>query len=605
MMHLVDRALPVLAAALFTFSGNPLGAQDQPGLLQAGAKAPDFVSVDLAGREVRLSDYQGKVVVLDFWATWCGPCKASLPHVQAIAKAEKEHDVVVLAVCTSDSRAKFEEWVAKNQDLYPDIVFTCDPHDRSSDSFEQRASQRLYHVAGLPTKFVIGKDGKVALTMVGYEDGDRRLEAGLARAGVSIDPATAKAGEAQAEKQAKEDAARAAEAAANPPPPFWPQFGSIKAGEAMPDFTLIGPDGAELQSASLRGKPVIVAFAWAEIVPKQLLQQMQERYSAYGVQVLAAVVYTSRQDYQQWVAANGPNTTFATGVDPAGKLAGGADATQEERDAYDKKAVIHRFFTGNMTPGMPAFVFADADGKLVGAFNQGKWQDAIGNMLLHLGIKLKPEDMPERLARPEAFVPEAPRAPEPRVPPIQVGSMAPDFTMQDKDGQDVRLADYRGKIVVLDFWATWCGPCKASMPHTDEVADHYADQDVVVLASCTSDERKAFEGWVRQHQQDFPHLLFLHDAAGKSAARASHRLYGVSGIPQQFVIDRDGRIVAAVDGYMQGEVLLEGALAKAGVKVDAAILQQAAADQQKRDDRRSKAVPAVRMGDGVPAKKLR
>jgi hypothetical protein len=129
------------------------------------------------------------------------------------------------------------------------------------------------------------------------------------------------------------------------------------------------------------------------------------------------------------------------------------------------------------------------------------------------------------------------------------------------------------------------------MPHTDEVADTYGNQDVVVLASCTSDERKAFESWARQHQQDYPHMLFLHDAAGKSEARASHKLYGVSGIPHQFVIDRDGKIAASVGGYIQGEVLLEAALAKAGVKVDAAILEKAAADQQKRDESRARSQP--------------
>jgi len=79
--------------------------------------------------------------------------------------------------------------------------------------------------------------------------------------------------------------------------------------------------------------------------------------------------------------------------------------------------------------------------------------------------------------------------------------------------------------------------------------------------------------------------VFAHDAAEKTPERASRRLYGVSGIPQQFVIDRTGKIVAEVGGYIAGEVLLDAALAKAGVKVDPAILEQAAADQKKRDER--------------------
>src|SRR5690606_17851449 len=101
---------------------------------------PDFVSLDADGNEVRLSDFAGKVVVLDFWATWCRPCLASLPHVQELTAEHKKHDVVTLAVCTSDSRKRFEEWVVEHAKEYPAVRFTSDPHDRGSDTFEQRAS---------------------------------------------------------------------------------------------------------------------------------------------------------------------------------------------------------------------------------------------------------------------------------------------------------------------------------------------------------------------------------------------------------------------------------------------------------------------------------
>ena len=246
-----------IAAALFAFASVQLAAQDEPKLLAQGQKAPDFVSTTIDGKEVRISDYAGKVVVIDFWATWCGPCIASFPHVQEVAKAHAAHEVVVLAVCTSDSRSKFEEWVKKNGATYPNLVFTCDPNDRSSKTFDQRASQALYHVQGIPTKFVVGKDGVITMAIVGHSDGDTRFEAALARAGVPVDAATQKRGEEQASDAAKAEAEEQKKRAANPPPSFYPQFGSIPHGKDAPDFSLVGKDGAEFSLSSMRGKPVV------------------------------------------------------------------------------------------------------------------------------------------------------------------------------------------------------------------------------------------------------------------------------------------------------------------------------------------------------------
>ncbi len=169
-------------------------------LLSAGSVAPDFNSQDLAGKTVKLSDWKDKVVVLDFWATWCGPCMQSLPHTQEVARHYKDQGVVVWASCTSDTRAKFEEWVKTSQTKYADIVFTCDPNERGSATFDERASKKLYGVSGIPTQFIIGRDGKVAAALVGYYADDARLEAGLARAGIKVEAAIVAKGEEQFQK---------------------------------------------------------------------------------------------------------------------------------------------------------------------------------------------------------------------------------------------------------------------------------------------------------------------------------------------------------------------------------------------------------------------
>jgi peroxiredoxin len=245
---------------------------------------------------------------------------------------------------------------------------------------------------------------------------------------------------------------------------------------------------------------------------------------------------------------------------------------------------------GVLTP-VPTTIAVSADGRLIG-WSSGhgpNYGEAIGNLLLRAGVKLAEADRPKKVttdAELKAYAEErAARAAAAatRTKMLEPGAMAPDFTTTDLAGKPVRLSDYRGKVVVLDFWATWCGPCLSSMPHTQEVAAKYKDQGVVVLGSCTSDARDKFETWVKANQAKYPDFIFSHDPAERGADRASAKLYGVGGIPQQFIIDRAGRIAATVTGYLAGEVLLDAALARAGILVAPEILAKAAIDAKKRD----------------------
>jgi len=154
----------------------------EPALLEAGKTAPDFTAIDPNGKRVRLSDFKGHIVILDFWATWCGPCQSSMPHLQKVFKQVKDKDVVVLAVCVMDKKDAYDKWVRANKDVYT-FPTAFDPAGRSPKSI----SFELYHVGGIPTQFIIGKDGTVAAANVGYDTNDDRLEKSLASLGVSTD----------------------------------------------------------------------------------------------------------------------------------------------------------------------------------------------------------------------------------------------------------------------------------------------------------------------------------------------------------------------------------------------------------------------------------
>ncbi len=124
-----------------------------------GNIAPDFELANLQGRKVRLSDFQGNVVLVDFWATWCPPCRMSMPHFQEIHQKYGDRGVTVLGISMDRGGPKMVEGFIKKTGYTFQILMS-----------DFKVGQMFGGVPSIPTTFVIGPDGKVAAKFIGLRN---------------------------------------------------------------------------------------------------------------------------------------------------------------------------------------------------------------------------------------------------------------------------------------------------------------------------------------------------------------------------------------------------------------------------------------------------
>ncbi len=139
------------------------------------------------------------------------------------------------------------------------------------------------------------------------------------------------------------------------------------------------------------------------------------------------------------------------------------------------------------------------------------------------------------------------------------GRAAPELAVTDIEGKPVALSDLIGKVVLLDFWTTWCPPCRADAPALDKLYRKYGEHDLVIVSISVSEDRAIVESFLKEHPRSFPVVL--------TTENEMPRPYQIGAFPTYIVINRDGTVASAAEGD-QGFPDLRKLLKKAGVEVE-------------------------------------
>jgi len=118
---------------------------------------------------------------------------------------------------------------------------------------------------------------------------------------------------------------------------------------------------------------------------------------------------------------------------------------------------------------------------------------------------------------------------------------APQFNLQDTSGKPVKLSDYKGKVVILDFWATWCPPCRAEIPNFVDLQKEYGKQGLAVIGVSLDDGVEGVADFAKANGINYPIVM------GDQAVVAAYG--GIEAIPTTFVIDQTGNVVARHQGF--------------------------------------------------------